>query len=1047
MSALTVATSTRYSAIHSWRLLFGMLVACFVLLFPAREANAMSPLEALDKVCKEVESLCGSYNSFKAVAAGCFDESDELKCAVAIIGAASGGKVSEATKQIDAIVQCVQDGLPIGGACKQYLDAAGVPANKINEAYGVVNTCAKVASASGAAAEIDAVIICADTILDSAIAKEANLGIPVWVDSLFDIYGDIKHKDYWSLVYHVGATVVCLVAEYFAGGTDICGFLGELYDAGKEVVETVGDVSNGKTPDWVPAPIKDALNNARKSCDSTMPTAKYYELYFAPAIDTVVAPMQKNQDNYTAVVKPKWDTCKSYYYNRSLTSNWVCTNGEAVATEYCDRIRDQMFQPALMRRYFKLEFVDRYLKRATESIGKVQQQLPADTPNMRTPLIKALGLRVSNYKTGEIDYGVQGSTIVAISESYVREPYFKAVAKGTHKTGVTYYDFPLDIDGAVAEQTATATAKLLGNVQSVLASLKQSGCKVENKKIICDTLASIAACDAIFQTGTAADNPCVGQTGTAAQVEMIRWHKEKRFQTEKLACSYDILWNATAVGCEDPDYVKQCTALLQKEFGNKAKGFPKAGVMDCQLKRTAEQKKWAEAMPQVAQVLSPGFDLKFDLNTPPKAKPTKLPECKVSTKDALVASCPKPAAAVGSPAYKLAEQLIGVGRVRECAETEHSGTHWVPTPCIHYYQPPISLADVKDAPGQQIVSNLANTGAVGRAEKLGVTSAAEAAATMACQPFLGRADEQLCPNVAGFNACKTLVDNVKMKTCHLAGTQNIYPVAKENTAAPSVPAACKPFLGRVDEMLCSDTAAYAACKAQVDGGTIKTCRMTGSQVVYAKLAPAMPPVVPPEAPACKPFLGRADEMLCSDATAYAACKVQVDSGTMKTCRMTGSQAVYTNPPPATPPVLPPSAQACKPFLGRTDEMLCPDVTTFSACKAQVDNGQMKTCRQTGSQQVYSKPITTGLAGGSVPSGGTPTSGTGLKLGGVGLSPPVAATPKVDQAALRLCKAFLGRKDEMLCSEAPSFAACKTAVDAGQMKTCRLANTQEIYPKR
>ncbi len=53
----------------------------------------MSPLEALDKVCKKVESPCGSYNSFKAVAANCFDESDELKCAVAIIGAASGSNV------------------------------------------------------------------------------------------------------------------------------------------------------------------------------------------------------------------------------------------------------------------------------------------------------------------------------------------------------------------------------------------------------------------------------------------------------------------------------------------------------------------------------------------------------------------------------------------------------------------------------------------------------------------------------------------------------------------------------------------------------------------------------------------------------------------------------------------------------------------------------------------------------------------------------------------------------------------------------------------
>jgi len=61
--------------------------------------------------------------------------------------------------------------------------------------------------------------------------------------------------------------------------------------------------------------------------------------------------------------------------------------------------------------------------------------------------------------------------------------------------------------------------------------------------------------------------------------------------------------------------------------------------------------------------------------------------------------------------------------------------------------------------------------------------------------------------------------------------------------------------------------------------------------------------------------------------------------------------------------------------------------------------------------------------------------------------PTTSASKVDAAALAQCKAYLGRKDEMLCNEAPSFAACKTAVDAGQMKTCRFANTQEVYPKR
>jgi hypothetical protein len=36
-------------------------------------------------------------------------------------------------------------------------------------------------------------------------------------------------------------------------------------------------------------------------------------------------------------------------------------------------------------------------------------------------------------------------------------------------------------------------------------------------------------------------------------------------------------------------------------------------------------------------------------------------------------------------------------------------------------------------------------------------------------------------------------------------------------------------------------------------------------------------------------------------------------------------------------------------------------------------------------------------------------------------------------------------NEMLCSGEPAFKACKKLVDKDEMKTCRLANTKEIYP--
>ena len=89
-----------------------------------------------------------------------------------------------------------------------------------------------------------------------------------------------------------------------------------------------------------------------------------------------------------------------------------------------------------------------------------------------------------------------------------------------------------------------------------------------------------------------------------------------------------------------------------------------------------------------------------------------------------------------------------------------------------------------------------------------------------------------------------------------------------------------------------------------------------------------------------------------------------------------------------------------------------------------------------------------LKGGTIPSAGALGGSNAAKAGATSaLAAPVSSTPKVDEAALRTCKAFLGRKDEMLCNDARSFAACKTAVDIGQMKTCRIAGSSDIYPKR
>ncbi len=772
MSALTVATNTRYSAIHSWRLLFGMVVACFVLLFPAREANAMSPQEALDKVCKEVESLCGSYNSFKAVAVSCFDEGDELKCAVAIIGAASGGKVSDATKQIDAIVQCVQAGLPIGGVCKQYLEAADVPANKINEAYGVVNTCAQVASASGAAAEIDAVIICADTILDSSIAKEADLGIPSWVDSLFDIYGDIKHKDYWSLVYHVGATVVCLVAEYFAGGIDVCGFLkdiaavaGAVYDAAGDVVEFIADMFKGY---------------------KAIPVDDYYaQNWLSQVIGTASNMRNKPQFDH---VDPIWNNCLTYYTDSDMSAKH--------AQGVCDDMRDgsAIRDPRFVDRGF-VQLVTRWLAyeeltAATQLRINATVALANQTLVARKLPIDLNAVAASNTPPGYVvENGVQ--------ELYGLNKHLNAVK--VHSNDVT--NWPPGSIGLTA----------VGAIAKTAVSPKAYGLAIGRQ--IADSAIKTAEANANLDKRVAE----IVDKAYADRVEKLRALKNV---SDGLASSVAKPLNDTLALC-----VPKATASCEAEV--------RARFKVCDAKATAF----------------------YDAN----------------------------AGVIGDFDNKRGQDAMKKwGEIRATCEAQVK-------------------AYVLALPNVQV----------------------DAAATQSCKLFLGRPTELLCP----------------------------------------------------------DTASFVACQKQVDVGEMKSCRQTASteQPAYTK----------------------------ETAAAFAM-----------------------------------GTQSCKPFLGRSDELLCADTRGFLACQKQVDMGKLKTCRQTGLQQVYTKPITTGLA-----DGGTPLAITGLKPGGMGLSPPVAATPKVDEVALKLCKTFLGRKDEMLCSEARSFTACKTAVDVGQMKTCRLTNTQEIYPKR
>ncbi len=216
---------------QTWRLWLAAMIAGVAMMMPAQKAQAMTAWDALDTVCSQAQDLCGPYDQAKGVIEGCFKGSDELKCAISIINVASGGGVSKAKGQVDAVLSCIKAGLPIGPTCDQYLSAAGISSAEINETYTIIKKCAAIS-------DVDDAIVCADMLLDSQVAADAGLEVPSWVNSLFDIYMAIRDKDYWGLVYYVGATVACAVAEFFTG-FDVCSLLGTLADVGGAVLDGV----------------------------------------------------------------------------------------------------------------------------------------------------------------------------------------------------------------------------------------------------------------------------------------------------------------------------------------------------------------------------------------------------------------------------------------------------------------------------------------------------------------------------------------------------------------------------------------------------------------------------------------------------------------------------------------------------------------------------------------------------------------------------------------------------------------------------------------
>jgi hypothetical protein len=225
--------------VRSW---LAALAAGIAVLAPASEAKADAVQDAVGfvmTVCKQAQGMCGPVDLIPGIAQACFASTDEVQCALAIMGQSGDASSTYALSAMDMVLSCIVDGV-VPSDCYGKVKSLGMSKAQEDEAMSMLMACYNIS-------DVDGAIVCADKLMGSSFAAETGSGPPTYVDFLFDIYMDIKEGDYVGLVYHVGATIACTVATAFTGGVDVCGFIETLAgfaNAAAEGIEAVGDFLN-----------------------------------------------------------------------------------------------------------------------------------------------------------------------------------------------------------------------------------------------------------------------------------------------------------------------------------------------------------------------------------------------------------------------------------------------------------------------------------------------------------------------------------------------------------------------------------------------------------------------------------------------------------------------------------------------------------------------------------------------------------------------------------------------------------------------------------
>ena len=169
--------------------------------------------------------------------------------------------------------------------------------------------------------------------------------------------------------------------------------------------------------------------------------------------------------------------------------------------------------------------------------------------------------------------------------------------------------------------------------------------------------------------------------------------------------------------------------------------------------------------------------------------------------------------------------------------------------------------------------------------------------------------------------------------------------------------------------------------------------------------------------------------------------------------------------PKTPPLELLATYQCRPFLGRAEQSLCNWAGGYQQCKKLVDAGKIQKCFLAGGGEYplltinpallgalgkanVTKIPTTTTASQSEPAVLTEVAPTVIANGALlraTQATSAKATPSIvvsdtflANAALKGCRPFLGRRDELLCDNQAGFDECMQAVSRNMLKQCHNA---------